>query len=103
MISSYLIDFTQNLAAHALLFGLLAALGKFASQYCPPPIARIEVMYCGTAAEYDLSAMTTALIKGFLIPQIEEAVNDVNARYLAKSRGIDYRRSQGAQKSHFST
>lgn len=73
----------------APVLDLCERLGKFSSQYCPHPIGRVEVLYCGTAAEYPLAPMTTALMKGFLAPHVSEAVNDVNALYLAKSRGIE--------------
>lgn len=78
----------------APVLDLCDRLGKFVSQFCPSPVRRIEILYCGTATEYPLGPMTSAVIKGYLTPQITSGVNDVNALVLAKSRGIDVTESR---------
>lgn len=50
--------------------------------------ARLEAVYRGKAAELDLRALTTALLKGLLEPILHGEVNYVNAPVLAEERQI---------------
>lgn len=79
----------QELERLRPVIALAERLGKFASQFCPCPASKLEVRFSGTAAEYPITPLTTAAVKGFLSPFGNVAVNFVNARYLAKSQGIE--------------
>ncbi|MCK9221925.1 MAG: phosphoglycerate dehydrogenase [Limnochordia bacterium] len=48
----------------------------------------IEVVYRGQIASYDVTPLTTAVLKGMLEPILHGEVNYVNASLLAKERGI---------------
>ena len=80
---------SRELERMAPVLGLAERLGKFVSQFCPMPVECMKILYSGSPAEYPLAPMTSALIKGYLEPQVELSVNYVNALYLAKSRGIE--------------
>lgn len=67
---------------------LAERMGKFASQFCPAPVEKIELLYSGDKAQYSLAPMTSAFLKGYLEPQVKLSVNYVNAPYLARTRGI---------------
>jgi len=81
---------------------LAERLGKFMSRFCPAPVERIEVLYSGTLAEPPLAPTTTALIKGYLLPQLNTSVNFVNAPFLAKSRGIEVVESSSTETYDYS-
>jgi D-3-phosphoglycerate dehydrogenase len=68
--------------------GLCEKLGKFTGQLVSDHIQQIEIKYNGEMAKYDLTSLTNTLLKGLLRPALQEAVNYVNAPYVAKSRGI---------------
>lgn len=91
----------QELERLAPVLELCERLGKFASQYCPAPVERIEVLYSGGIAEVPPAPMTTAVIKGYLKPQVTSNVNEVNAHHLASSRGIEVVESRSEDRSEF--
>lgn len=68
---------------------LTTRLGSFIAQFAPAPFQRIEIHYSGTPCEFALAPMTAALVKGFLRTHTNSNVNEVNALFLAKSRGIE--------------
>ncbi len=71
------------------VLALAEKLGKFIAQYAPNPVTKLEILFSGTASEYPSAPLATAVVKGYLSPFGEVTVNFVNARYLAKSRGIE--------------
>ncbi|MCL6636119.1 MAG: phosphoglycerate dehydrogenase, partial [Peptococcaceae bacterium] len=68
--------------------GLAEKLGKLQAQLVTGRIRKIEVIYSGELAKQEVSPITTAVVKGFLDPILQHAVNYVNAPVLAKNRGI---------------
>lgn len=87
----------------APVLDLCERLGKFASQYCPAPVERIEVLYSGGIAEVPPAPMTTAVIKGYLKAQVSSNVNEVNAHHLARSRGIEVVESRSEDRGEFAS
>ncbi|MDI6870702.1 MAG: phosphoglycerate dehydrogenase [Bacillota bacterium] len=68
--------------------GLCERLGRFAGQLIQGRINRVELSYQGDLAELPAAPLTAAAMKGLLDVILSEAVNAVNALYLAKERGI---------------
>lgn len=67
---------------------LAEKLGKFQAQMLNGRIEKVEVIYSGELARYDVNPMTTILLKGLLDPILQENVNFVNAPTVARNRGI---------------
>lgn len=68
--------------------GLCERIGRFAGQMLHGRIQRVELCYQGDLAELPVAPLTAAAVKGLLDVILSEAVNAVNALYLAKERGI---------------
>ena len=67
---------------------LAERMGLMQSQLADSAILEAHVNYSGTVTEYDVSPLTTAVLKGLLTPILKDAVNFVNAPYIAADRGI---------------
>ncbi|MDO7788820.1 phosphoglycerate dehydrogenase [Desulforamulus aquiferis] len=67
---------------------LAEKLGKFQAQMLNGRVEKVEVVYSGDLARYDVNPITTILLKGLLDPILQENVNFVNAPLVAKNRGI---------------
>ena len=63
-------------------------LGHFQGQIVSGGIEEIIVEYSGEVAEFDITPITIACIKGLLEKLMDQYVNFVNAPYVAKDRGI---------------
>ncbi|HEX2953845.1 MAG TPA: phosphoglycerate dehydrogenase [Bacillota bacterium] len=68
-------------------FSLAEKLGALIIQL-EGKIQKVEIGYNGELAEYDLSSLTTLIMKGMLQSVLDDEVNMVNAPILAKQRGI---------------
>ncbi|MBO8127048.1 MAG: phosphoglycerate dehydrogenase [Firmicutes bacterium] len=67
---------------------LAERLGKFTAQLLPGAIESVSVAYSGQLTEFNVSPLTTAVLKGLFRPAFGSEVNSVNAPYLARKRGI---------------
>jgi len=67
---------------------LLERMGSMQAQLAKSAVLEAHVHYCGAVTEYDLAPLTTAMLKGLLTPILKDAVNFVNAPYIAANRGI---------------
>lgn len=67
---------------------LAEKLGTFQAQMLDGRIEKVEVVYSGDLAKYDVNPITTTLLKGLLDPILQENVNFVNATLVARNRGI---------------
>ncbi|WP_333870811.1 phosphoglycerate dehydrogenase [Desulforamulus putei] len=67
---------------------LAEKLGTFQAQMLNGRIQKVEVIYSGELAKYDVNPITTILLKGLLDPILQENVNFVNATLVARNRGI---------------
>jgi D-3-phosphoglycerate dehydrogenase len=64
-------------------------LGKLATQLVDTPIRAAEIAYRGAIAEENTSAITATAVQGMLEPISDVPVNLVNARLLARQRGME--------------
>ncbi len=69
-------------------FPLAEKLGLFISQLVEGRLERLEIEYSGEITEYDLTSLTTLVIEGLLRLSLNDEVNIVNARVLAKEKGL---------------
>jgi D-3-phosphoglycerate dehydrogenase len=68
---------------------LAEKMGKFESQLCTSRVKRLTAQFSGGLLDFPLSALTTAVVKGFLEPTADDTVNYVNAMPKAKSIGME--------------
>ncbi len=80
---------------------LAEKIGVFASQLAEGRFAQLDISYSGQIAQYDLSTLTMALVKGILSPILKETVNFINAISLAKERGIKITESKSSKEEEF--
>jgi D-3-phosphoglycerate dehydrogenase len=64
-------------------------VGLVATQLVTGKLKSIELDYSGEIAEYDVTPLKAAVIRGLLKPISEETVNIVNANLVAQARGWD--------------
>ena len=70
-------------------FALLAErLASLHVQLVDARVAQLEIDYRGELAERDVALVTAAAIKGVFQPFTEERINPVNARLVARNRGL---------------
>lgn len=76
--------------------GLAEKLGSFLAQVHESGINSVTVEYYGEVSELDSVPITTAVLKGMLGRVMEEAVNYVNAPFVAKERGIEVKETKSS-------
>jgi D-3-phosphoglycerate dehydrogenase len=67
---------------------LAEKMGSIVGQISEGRMSEFEVHYSGDVLNFDIAPITVAAIKGLLTPILHEEVNDVNAMFTAKERGI---------------
>lgn len=67
---------------------LAEQLGSFAGQVTATAIKKVQIEYCGQAAELNTKPLTAVVLKGLLSP-LMESVNMVSAPSVAKERNIE--------------
>ena len=77
---------TLSIVGPHLRFG--EKLGKFLSQVAPKRVDTLNINYSGKVNEVDTTAITRAVLKGFLQIAGGSEVNEVNAPALAESLGL---------------
>ncbi len=68
---------------------LVERMGRLYTQLQPGPLQKIELVYNGEIASYDLRPLQAALIKGMLESVSDAHVNMINAQVLAKAWGLE--------------
>ncbi|RLB23332.1 MAG: phosphoglycerate dehydrogenase [Deltaproteobacteria bacterium] len=70
-------------------YALLAEkMGLLQAQLAQGGIQEIQIRYAGAVSQYDVTPITTAMLKGLLTPILKDEVNFVNAPVIASERGI---------------
>ncbi|MBW1888017.1 MAG: ACT domain-containing protein, partial [Deltaproteobacteria bacterium] len=67
---------------------LAEKMGSLQTQLIDSGIVEVQINYSGRVAEYDVTPLTTAMLKGLLTPILKDDVNFVNASFIATERGI---------------
>ncbi len=76
-------------------------IGLLQSQITQGPPKEVAVEYSGDFGELDLTPVSTAVLKGILAPVLKDEVNFVNARLIAKERGLTVKETTGAEAAHY--
>ena len=76
-------------------------LGCLQSQLTTGALKVVEIEYVGDFHGVDLSPVTTAALRGLLLPEIKDDVNFVNARIIAKERGIKVTETETADSDEY--
>lgn len=63
-------------------------LGRFYAQFAENNLSRVEMSYAGEIAKHDTTLITSSMLIGLLRDVSEEPVNLVNARLVARDRGL---------------
>ncbi len=76
-------------------------LGALLSQLSRGPLKEVIIEYRGDFKGLDLAPVSTATLRGLLAPEVKEMVNFVNARVMAKDRGIQVTESTRAESEDY--
>ena len=76
-------------------------IGSLQTQLSRGPVKRVDIEYEGDFGGLDLTPITTAILKGFLAPMVQDAVNFVNSPTIAKEMGIKVTETTSAESDHF--
>lgn len=82
---------------------LARRLGRLYAQIAEEPIAAVEVALAGQAAEMETALIAAAALEGLLSQASELHANLVNARVLARNRGISVSETTRAQAGPYSS
>src|SRR5688572_31190285 len=82
---------------------LALLLGKLATPLVDGPIRSAEIEYRGAIAEENTSAVTATAVQGLLEPISEVSVNLVNARLLARQRGLEVVERRSTTPEHYTS
>ncbi|MFH1691391.1 MAG: phosphoglycerate dehydrogenase [Candidatus Omnitrophota bacterium] len=82
---------------------LCEKLGSLVSQISEGAISEVNIVYSGDIAKHDPAPLTMALIKGLLSPMLQDTVNFINSKTLAKERGIKVIESKSMESQEFVT
>ncbi|MDX1972609.1 MAG: phosphoglycerate dehydrogenase [Candidatus Sumerlaeia bacterium] len=81
---------------------LCEKLGSFISQFSDKRAVKITTSFSGSVRDYPLSALTTAICKGFVEVSTDNPVNYVNAQHILQERGIDIVETSHSSQFRFS-
>jgi len=76
-------------------------IGLLGGQLIEGRLIEVYINYSGEIIRHDSTGLTLALVKGLLIPILQDTVNFVNALSLAKKRGVEVRESKTSKESEF--
>lgn len=81
--------------------GLAEKLGIISAQLIEGRVKDVVITYAGEISSFNLTPISSALIKGLLSPILEETVNFVNSLNLAKERGIKFEEIKSSEGSDY--
>ncbi len=81
---------------------LAERMGSLQAQLTDSAVLEARINYSGSVTDYDVTPLTTAVLKG-LLSKIKEGVNFVNAPYIAADRGIKVVESKTSTSEDFAS
>jgi D-3-phosphoglycerate dehydrogenase len=93
----------QVLATLGPFLNLGQKMGGFFTQTCPFPLKELIIEYQGEVTAYNVAPISSAILVGILKSHMEDQVNDVNAPFIAKERGITFRESKVTETADFTS
>ncbi len=116
-VARQIVDFLKNgtiinaVNVPAVTGELLKKLGPFLSlgdqigclqaQLIKGPLKEVAIEFAGDFHGLDLSPVSTAVLKGLLTPMVKDDVNFVNAKIIAKERGIKVTEATSAESEDY--
>jgi len=82
---------------------LAEKMGSIQSQLADNAILEVQINYSGKVTNYDVTPLTTAMLKGLLTPLLKDQVNFVNAPVIAAERGMKVVESKTKAPEDFSS
>lgn len=82
---------------------LAERMGLIQTQLTDSAIREVQINYLGKVTEYNVSPLTTAMLKGLLSPIVKDQVNFVNAPFIASERGIKVIESKTRESEDFAS
>jgi D-3-phosphoglycerate dehydrogenase len=82
---------------------LAERIGSLHTQLTDSPILEVNIDYFGMVTDFDLTPITTAMLKGLLTPILKDEVNYVNAPLIAAEREIKLVESKTKTSEDFSS
>jgi D-3-phosphoglycerate dehydrogenase len=76
-------------------------MGCLLSQLTCGPLKEVVIEYRGNFQDWDMSPVSTDVLKGLLTPMINEGVNFVNAGVIAKDRDIKVTETSGSDAEEY--
>jgi len=80
---------------------LAEKLGRALAQASPSRCEQLTVNYSGKIRELDTTAVSRAVLKGFLVQAIGPDVNEVNALYFAENLGLKFSETKVSDASEY--
>jgi D-3-phosphoglycerate dehydrogenase / 2-oxoglutarate reductase len=93
----------QVLATLGPFLNLGQKMGGVFAQTCPFPLKDLIIEYQGEVTEHNVAPISSAILVGVLKAHMDEQVNDVNAPFIAKERGITFRESKITEAADFTS
>jgi D-3-phosphoglycerate dehydrogenase len=81
---------------------LAERMGRILSQITSGAVQKVEVIYRGEIAEYNVSPLTTYLVVGLIAQHFDGPVNVINAPILAEQRGVEVQQITSGKGRDFS-
>src|SRR4030042_539593 len=78
----------ETMSVIAPYLDVAAKTASLATQLCEGQLGKIEIEYLGELANFDVTPVKAAVIRGLLAPISEENVTIVNANLVAEQRGL---------------
>ena len=82
---------------------LAEKMGSLQTQLVDSGITEVQINYSGKITEYDVTPLTTAMLKGLLTPILKDDVNFVNAPLIASERGVKVVESKTSTSEDFAS
>lgn len=76
-------------------------IGKLQSQLIHGPLREVEIAFAGDFQGMDMSPVATAALRSLLAPVVKDDVNFVNARMIAKERGIKFMETTSSESEDY--
>lgn len=93
----------QILATLGPFLNLGQRMGGFFAQTCPFPLKDLIIEYQGEVTEHNVTPISSAILVGILRSYMGEQVNDVNAPFIAKERGIAFKEMKTTEAADFTS
>ena len=93
----------ETLATIGPYLKLAKQMGAFFGQTSAFPVRKLVIEYQGEVTRYNVAPITAAVLSGLLRSYLEEGINEVNAPFVARDRGIEYSESKVSEAADFTS